>query len=299
MAEYASHEEFVDALRPLSQALEGLASAGYGSEVQGPETPSREPSVDSEAVAELAQQSTLAGVWDSHPIDLNLTHVGLLMHAGGDALRTFAEVILGDHTPLFSYQPIARFGLECLGLAHWLAEPAIGARERVRRSLNQRLQSAYEQSRLPSELNPEPDRRGRILAATELGFQKASRKSRVPHFIPEPPRITTLVRGVLGDDRLGTVMYSHLSAVSHGTIWGLANVADPEDHALSQERPIVRAALVNSSIRVAMSGLALVFAYTTANSRVFAYHGWSDERWHDAKDDALRLVQPYIAQAAP
>lgn len=136
--------------------LKSLTAAGYAAGRVEEERGRQLPAPDSGAMSELHQQSAFAGVWDENPIDTAQTHIGLLLTAGEDAMDTFASAIVADGTPLYSYIPIARAGMECLALAHWLAEPGIGARERMRRSINERIASAYEQSRLPASLNPEP-----------------------------------------------------------------------------------------------------------------------------------------------
>jgi hypothetical protein len=166
--------------------LSRQAKAGYGSRTADGTGAGTTPSATSEATSELAEQAALSGEWDDTPIDTAITHVGLLLTAAEDAMETLAEAIVASHTPLYSHQLIARGGLECLALAHWLTERGIGARERVRRSLNERIQSAYEQSRLPDLLNPEPDRQRRLLAATALGFSAHA----IEEGNPEAPRPT-------------------------------------------------------------------------------------------------------------
>ena len=91
-------------------------------------------------------------------------------------------VVTASRPPLFSFVPIARFGLECLSLAHYLGEPGIGIKERVRRSINERIVSAFEQSRL-SEGNSVPSRQERLLRAEDLGFARTYWKGGSPPFL--------------------------------------------------------------------------------------------------------------------
>ena len=243
-------------------------------------------------MAELAQQHDLAGIWDDTPIDTALTHIGLLVTAGEDAMLSFAQLIVANHTPLYTFQPVARFGLECLALAHWLCEPGIGARERVRRSLNERLASAYEQTRLPEGMNPEPQRNERLLAATALGFKVHSRKGRLSVLGQERPTITRHVQDVLGHDRLGKVMYSFTSAVSHGTLWGLVESLQPP-HGTPRE-PVVTVPLVISSDRIANAALALTYAHMRSYDRLINYLGWPNEAWADAYSTTLAEINHHL-----
>ena len=151
--------------------LKKLTAAGYAAERIDERRGLQLPAPDSAAMSELDQQSAFAGVWDENPIDTAQAHIGLLLTAGEDAMETFAAAIVADRTQLYSYIPLARAGMEWLALAHWLAEPGIVSRQRVRRSINERIASAYEQSRLPTGLNPEPERQSRLLAAESLGLR--------------------------------------------------------------------------------------------------------------------------------
>jgi hypothetical protein len=290
-----THQKFVDVLRPMSAALELLAGAGYGANTSDLAA-HRPATADSPATGEIARQGALAGVWDQHPIDTAITHIGLAMLAARDAVCSFAATIVADHTPLYAYQPVARFGIEASGMAFWLAEPGIGDRERVRRSLNNRLLSDYEQSKLPDEVGHDPEVRARLLAATQLGFKQTTAKGRVPHLDARPPTITKLVRDVLGDDQFGATMYSYLSAVSHATIWGLINVAQPDR---SSTAPVHTTRLVHKPTRIVSTGVALALAYQAANRRVVNYFGWSTERWDAAKAQAFQRLAQYLPTRTP
>ena len=244
-------------------------------------------------MAEVAAQADLSGVWDDTPIDTAHTHIGLLLTAGEDAIRTFASTIVADRTPLYAYIPLARAGVECLALAHWLGEPGIGARERVRRSLNERIASAYEQSRLPAGMNPEPGRQARLLAATALGYQKTkSKRGRLSCFAPEPPTIRQHIQRVLEDEHLGSVMYSYMSAISHGTIWGLIERAEPPKEPWSG--PVVAAALIISSSNIAVMAAALVLAHMNAFGEYLDHMGWDASDWIIARDTAAKAIAQYV-----
>jgi hypothetical protein len=126
--ELVDHDDFVAGVRPYSEMLNRQAKAGYGSRTADATGAGTTPAATSEAMSELANQRAFSGEWDDTPIDTALSHVGLLLTAAEDAMMTLAEAIVSSHTPLYSHQLIARGGLECLALAHWLTERGIGAR---------------------------------------------------------------------------------------------------------------------------------------------------------------------------
>lgn len=284
--------EFGRAVEPIAAAVDSLARHGYSSMSNSPGgTPP--PSVTSQAMVEISEQSSFLGAWDSVPIDTALTHIALLLHAGEDAMKASAQLARSDDVALYAFQPVARFGLECFARAFWLCEPGVGTKERVRRSLNERLASAAELARLPAALDREPGRQERLLQATQLGFQKLSRKGKPPCFAPERPSITSLVKRVFDDDDLGQVVYGYLSAVSHGTIWGLAEVAHAPD---DRTGPVVTATLVNSSNRLHLAGIALALAQARAVDTTVAHMGWSRPEWEAAKRAAAPTMKALVSK---
>ena len=294
---YGDHDTFLRAVDPLSKSLTRLIESGYAARLADTEGRA-EPSADSSAMTELAEQPSLSGEWDDTPIDTAHTHIGLLLTAGEDAMRTFASVIVAEQTPVYSYIPVARFGIECLALAYWLGEPRIGSKERVRRSLNERILSAYEQTRLPCGLNPEPSRQARLLEATALGYHKTkSKRGRLTCFAPEPPTITRHIQRVLEDEEVGTAMYSYMSAISHGTIWGLIERAEtpPEPWA----GPVVTAALTISSTNIAGMAVALLLAHLNAFGAYLEHMGWQPSDWATARDYAAKVVAGYVGMDEP
>jgi hypothetical protein len=287
---------FRAALMPFSTMVAEVAEAGYAAMHGATPESLQDPSAESAAMAELAAQANYAGVWDDAPVDTAHTHICLLLTAGEDAMRTFASAIVADQTPLYAYIPLARAGLEYLALAAWLGQPGIGVRERVRRSLNERIASAYEQSRLPVGLNPEPDRQRRLLRAAELGYKTTrGQRHRFKHFAPERPTITDHVKRVLEHQDLGHVVYSYTAAISHGTIWGLIERAEaPSD----EPGPVVRAGLSISSSNIGTMASVLVLAHVRAYGGYITHMGWDEPRWRDAVAHAWPTIQSLVGRSA-
>jgi hypothetical protein len=281
---------------PFSTMVAEVAETGYAATHGATRESLQDPTADSAAMAELAEQANYAGVWDDTPVDTAQTHICLLLTAGEDAMRTFASAIIAERTPLYAYIPLARAGLEYLALAAWLGEPGIGVRERVRRSLNERIASAYERSRLPVGLNPEPDRQRRLLRAAKLGYKTTSAKRhRFKHFAPARPTSTDHVKRVLEQADLGHIVYSYTSAISHGTIWGLIERAEaPSD----EPGPVVRAGLSISSSNIGIAASVLMIAHVRAYGGYIKDMGWDEPRWRDAVARAWPTIGSLVGSRA-
>ncbi|MCE9623741.1 MAG: hypothetical protein K8R99_15485 [Actinomycetia bacterium] len=288
---YVSNETFARAVAPTATLLTDLLAVGYRDFRMQKDNGRSRPAAASEASDEITAQNDYAGVWDTHPIDTAYSHIGVLFTAAEDSMRAFTSIIVGLPTPIYAYVPITRAALECLALAHWLCEPGVGVKERVRRSLNERIESAYQQSLLPAELNPEPERQARILKAETLGFTPTkSKKGRLKVFAPASPTVTHRVKAVLGDDVSGQVAYSYASAISHGTLWGLVMPARPEPGT----EPVVTAPLVISSDSIATQAVIIARAYIAAYDSLITVMGWTDREWPAARLVALQRMAAHI-----
>lgn len=290
---FVDDETFRRAVEPYSEMLRQLVAAGYRPRQEGGDFV---PDVDSEAVAELSAQNRYAGEWDQTPIDTVHSQIGLLTTAGEDAMLAFADLVTADRTPIYAFVPVARSGIECFALAGWLAEEGIGVQERVRRSLNERIYSAWEQTRLPESLNPEPGRQARLLAAETLGFERTkSQKGRVTMFKPARPTTTSFVRRTFGEGDLGQVLYSYFSAITHGTHWGLASRAS-EIVETDPLRGMVAALSIGSDM-IGMAAVGLAMAHNAAWNSFRQHMGWVADGWEEACLYARDIAQRHASAA--
>jgi hypothetical protein len=290
---FVDNEAFREAVRPISEVVAAMAGAGYAQSRANVDRSRTQPAVHSSAMRELAEQVHFAGNWDRCPIDTAQTHIGLLFHAGEDAMWTFSDCVVADRTPVYSLATLARTGVECLALAHWLSEPGIGTKERVRRSLNERIYSARQQSRLGGQLNPEPDRQARMLEAVSLGFE-TERTSNGTYLAPRRPSITDMVIAAIGASDAGKTLYSYMSALAHGAIWGL--VERTSMGSLPPRDGVEEGAIEISSANIAMLASGLVLAHTTAYGGYLAHMGWTDAVWSAAAVDGSAFVRAWAGQ---
>jgi hypothetical protein len=208
-------------------------------------------------------------------------------------MKTLAEAIVSSHTPLYSHQLIARGGLECLALAHWLTERGIGARERVRRSLNERIQSAYEQSRLPDLLNPEPDRQ----RAPARRDGPRIRAHGIEEGNPEAPRPTAALDQPTNSAtarqrpaRRGRV----LMGVGDRSWNNLGSGRRVEKPANPSDAPVVTAMLTISVQSLATPAVILIAAHRTTYGQFIGYMGWDDPSWLEASGTFWQQVGSYL-----
>jgi hypothetical protein len=124
--------DFANSLEKFSSSLEGCLQQSW---------PER-----SQAWVEADDQS-LAGAWGSRPSRDALLAIYLLVASTFDHLRALSVLIVSPRV-VYGLSSAARGALEAGAQAHYLGDPAIDMRERVRRYNNGRLLSLHESCRL-------------------------------------------------------------------------------------------------------------------------------------------------------
>jgi hypothetical protein len=111
----------------------------------------------SPAARELQQDDDLAGEWGARPVhDAHLASISPTM-AAMDHLDSLG-LLLTSPGGLMASHTVARSTLDIATKPWFLLEPDIGARERVRRYMNYRLQSLKEQSLITGDNRPRKQR---------------------------------------------------------------------------------------------------------------------------------------------
>ena len=226
-----------DPVRDLAQTLDGFVNAAFAAVTPEPFTR------ESPAATEAENDDMADDEWGSHPVRDAWIASRQRSDAGLDHLRAMAE-LLSVRNVVMSLSTVTRGALEAFAGAYYLGAPEITARERVRRSMNARLDSGHETGRLmeSSALDPQwedqtdraamvqaqRDHSNRMRSITEAarrhGFNvRNERDNRRVTCLDEPqPTITSLCRDVVGKDtRLGEVYYRNLSSVAHSKNHGL------------------------------------------------------------------------------
>jgi hypothetical protein len=106
------------------------------------------------------------------------------------------------------------------------------------------------------------------------------------------------------DAKIGKLLWSKLSAVSHVTYFGLESAMSIEDATPTLSPGAKTVPLGASSTSVSQQAFCIVRALRQAATARFARMGWDDDAWEAARDFAetveLKLFQTYRAdQSAP
>ncbi|MGW6739359.1 hypothetical protein ACWGDX_01225 [Streptomyces sp. NPDC055025] len=245
----------------------------------------------SPAALEL-QDDDLAGEWGARPVhDAHLAAISptsaVMDHLDGlGMLFTSPSGLMASHT-------VARSALDIATKPWFLLEPDIGARERVRRYMNYRLQSLKEQSLMLGNDHASEaeavrqhvrERTERILrAARHHGFSvkgKIMDKVRPCYLGPHPvPSTTEMASDVIapGGSQLGALLWRATSAIAHGQTHGLmmfyaeapgAPVTGPDDHFEYRQMQI---SPQEAALRCAGAPLATLAMLR----RLYSHYGWA------------------------
>ena len=283
---------FVEAVRPSVQVLIALAE-GYDAVVRAA---GGLPHADSPGMQELAEQEKLRNDYWLHPIDNAHMNAALMTSAGMDHLRSYALLFRSAPTPTYSHLVVARAALVAFAAAGWLAEPGIGATDRVKRSLVLVLHDAENRKRYGlQELRDqgatiiEDVRQGAKLAGWEVSLSK-KRVGGVGY--PDP---ATAIGAVIGPaapprsdgtaDPTSRLVWSYLSGVAHGYTFPLM-----QSMQVAPQRALidglVRGNLMTSSQSVHVMAQAITSASITACGRFVDLMGWGTSGWLDVRGQA-------------
>ena len=184
----------------------------------------------------------------------------------------------------------------------WLNQPDIAYVERVKRGLCELLYSANEVKKL--ELSPD--------AAKELTQIKADAASFgwKPHFNrgkPEVdgakrPSVGTGITQLLVEDsqaRIGGLLWSRLSAVTHVTWFGLQWAFTLPEGTPSGSGGFTTVPVGTDSTRVATQAWCILRALRVAAHRRFTLMAWDDQQWKDAAGRAEAYEYILFQSASP
>jgi len=187
-----------------------------------------------------AQGELLAGDWSEHPSGEIFATTYLTATSCTDHLLGLADV-LRAHNALFAAYTLTRGAVEAAALGCYLTEQDIDGRERVRRTMNYRLDAMCAQVWLFTDM--QSDYATERLDETKLriaDFARAARqhnfsfhgmngKGRAAHIGPVQPAAMNLISLAVDKDlpELGRTYQRLLSATAHSGLHGLARMLTP------------------------------------------------------------------------
>lgn len=261
--------QFVDAF----DAIKGERAFAEGSQV------------DAECSGEV-----LAGDWGERPTRDAWLSATMRITSGLDHLRALASVLT---TPgvVYAKSTVARAAVEAFAMAHYIGDPRIDSRERVRRHVNEVLASLHEEARMiqsaaessvetmTDALDANQRRFGRTLTTAKThGFKIRGQGDsyRAPYLGDRPPSTTALCERVVaeGTDKLGRVFYQMLSSVAHSREHGLVSYLQVVESLPDVKHGDSRAALSITSRDAALRLLAAPMAAVSVLQAQALPRGW-------------------------
>ena len=223
--------------------------------------------------------------WGSDPIMATRGVAAMGLVAATDYLRAFGESIEVHRT----YAPFleARAVLEACAFAAYLGEQKIGARERVRRLMNERLEDHFSRARAvaaqddPGAADALAEGREKVRQLTEiggrLGYRVVKGDNRKAFALDkERPSITRLI-GMIFPNGLGTLAYHLTSSPSHSRPAGLLASATMTEEPSPLGLAVGRVGLAARDATFLHS--LCVMAIGSAVRPLAEMNGWSTTEW--------------------
>jgi hypothetical protein len=257
-----------------------------------------EPAHDSQYAREVAEEGPFVGRSQTPVADAY--SVAVMRHAA--AIQHFADLARLLVPPRSTHGPatIVRSAIENCAWAWWALDPTIDVKQRIARGLSAVLENLNEAIHFPSvELRSESlENRDEIASDAAAHGMHVQRKEKdgSPVWVEEkPPSITKLIEMQLGED--GTIAYRELSAVAHGTLFGLTTRLKKARIELDQPgitlmEPAAPFAVLLYSIVIGLE------SFFQATDRRFSLYGWEMTHWNGWKREVKRALLPVLRRNA-
>ena len=280
-----SEAVWIETTAPLRTALVGLIDA-FPSERQRPEA-------NSAAMREFDSEADWLSPNPEHeewgtPIQTADTLSRLQLQLAFDCARAL-EHLITETEPPYVYSPAAMLRpiLEGAARSRYLTQPGLAIKERVRRSMNERIDSLYwTKMRVPEAREYAKERLEHIWAAAELlGFVVLkSAKSRPRYLDPGRPSHGNVIKRLYqshGDDQgLAQALILTADSISHAGSLGLVSYisrVEQPDGLLSLEdnTAVVRMTVKQADILLS----AALLTISISGSSMMQYQGWPSQAW--------------------
>lgn len=289
---------FVEQMAPTVAALQDFTTAVDDIALRHANV----PATDSQAMRELAAEDDYRSQssWQNPITD---THMfgGATLRAASDYVRTFATAFTAERPPLYGHLTLARSVLESSVVSAWLNQPDIAYVERIKRGLCELIYSANEVKNL--ELSPDAAKELTQLEAdaTSFGWKSHFNRGKPEVDGTKRPSVGNGITQLLVEDsqaRIGRLLWSRLSAVTHVTWFGLQWAFTLPEGAPSGSG-FTTVPVGTDSTKVATQAWCVLRALRAAANRRFTLMGWDDHEWQDAASRAEAFEYTLFQSAAP
>jgi hypothetical protein len=248
-----------------------------------------------------AQDEPFAGDWGDHPARDIFATTYLAAASCTDHLLGLADV-LSARNAVFAAYTLTRGAVEAAALGCYLTDQDIDSRERVRRTMNYRLEAMCERVWLFEDMRGEyaaeklAETKSRIAdfaraaRGHSFSFHNMNGRGRVAHIGPAQPKAMALVSLAVDKDtpELGRMYQRLLSATAHSAVHGLARMLAPMSP--NEGRPGEALAAINKDPK--SLAVELVVGPLTAHSLARGlewFTGCDMNGLHDPANQMLRV----------
>ena len=178
------------------------------------------PAAESEAMRELSQEVSCVEEWSDEPVRNSHVTGSLKRIMAVDCANAMVRDLQKDPRPLYAHNVLSRAILENAASAARIFEPGISVETRVARGFNEAIFSHQQTLRMTWLPEATQDSRKKSIEVIRDSAKRLELPICHGWISEERLGFTNLVRWLLGDE-LGTDVVRRLSAVTHGTRYGL------------------------------------------------------------------------------
>jgi len=233
------------------------------------------PSADCQMMADIANESEFVHEeLMEEPIETIAMTATLSCVTGMESLASLVRLIVtGPPPPIFSADVLCRSSIDGSRPCWWLTEPGLPPTQRVQRIVAESLYSATEMGHVKSDV--------RIVARAESMRNRLTRYAAIHSWEIGPnkaimsvgdqarPTVRQYLESEFGDPVAAHATWSHLSAVTHGTQYGLIQSIDMS----SADGGVAIMGTSSDSLSARVEIAATTVAASTM--RFFNYMGWT------------------------
>lgn len=263
------------------------------------------PSANSLATAELAEQASLTkvgSVWWQEPVRTAQAFGVMTLSAALDFATSFLVVTGPTVKVALSPAVLARASIESATRSHWLLDPAIDARERVARGINERLADAHSKRDLPADLAEyAQEARTKVKEieriAGELGYVVEASAKGKPRFIrPGRKSMAQLMVRLMGpgSEGLAKALINQLGSVTHASGSGISSYI--LETIPSNEPPFMLAKVGFKDSDLWLLAQAVGWAIGVAGDAHQTLYGHRSEAWITAHENFKHAMVNHRAQ---